>query len=54
VGDNLTADEQKFIYIENPNLVEISATLDQLDIVKISIGQKAKIVFDSYPDKEFE
>lgn len=54
VGDNLTADEQKFIYIENPNLVEISATLDQLDIVKISLGQKAKIVFDSYPDKEFD
>ncbi|MDD2565731.1 MAG: efflux RND transporter periplasmic adaptor subunit [Candidatus Gracilibacteria bacterium] len=53
VGDNLTADEQKYIYIENPNLIEISATLDQLDIVKISIGQKAKIVFDSYLDKEF-
>lgn len=53
VWDNLTADEQKYIYVENPNLIEISATLDQLDIVKVSIGQKAKIVFDSYPDKEF-
>ncbi|EKD66348.1 MAG: hypothetical protein ACD_49C00050G0018 [uncultured bacterium (gcode 4)] len=53
VGDNLTADEQKFIYIENPNLVEISATLDQLDIVKISLNQSAKIIFDSYPNKEF-
>ncbi|MDP2104242.1 MAG: hypothetical protein Q8K26_04960, partial [Candidatus Gracilibacteria bacterium] len=50
---NLTADEQKFIYVENPNLVEISATLDQLDIVKISLNQEAKITFDSYPDKEF-
>ncbi|MBP8017095.1 biotin/lipoyl-binding protein [Candidatus Gracilibacteria bacterium] len=53
VGDNLIADEQKYIYVENPNLVKISATLDQLDIVKVSIGQEAKIVFDSYPDKEF-
>jgi len=53
VGDNLTADEQKFIYVENPNLVEISATLDQLDIVKISLNQQAKIIFDSYPNKEF-
>ncbi len=53
VWDNLIADEQKYIYVENPNLVKISATLDQLDIVKVSIGQEAKIVFDSYPDKEF-
>ncbi|MDD2487226.1 MAG: efflux RND transporter periplasmic adaptor subunit [Candidatus Gracilibacteria bacterium] len=53
VGDNLTADEQKYIYIENPNLVEISTILDQLDIVKVSLNQKAKVVFDSYPDKEF-
>ena len=53
VGDNLTADEQKFIYIENPNLVEISATLDQLDIVKVSLNQEANITFDSYPDRVF-
>lgn len=53
VWDNITADEQKYIYIENPNLVEISVTLDQLDIVKVSLWQEAKIIFDSYPDKEF-
>ncbi len=53
VWDNLTADEQKYIYIENPNLVEISATLDQLDMVKVSLNQKARIIFDSYPNKEF-
>ncbi|MDD3120228.1 MAG: efflux RND transporter periplasmic adaptor subunit [Candidatus Gracilibacteria bacterium] len=54
VGDNITSDEEKYVYIENPNLIKITATLDQIDIAKVQIGQKTKIVFDSFSDKEFE
>lgn len=50
--DNLVADDTKYIYLENPNLVQITATLDQLDIVKVKIWQDARIVFDSFPKNE--
>lgn len=32
VGDNLTNDEQKYIYIENPDLIQVSILFDQIDI----------------------
>ena len=47
--DNLTNDTNKFVYIENPNLLEISVMLDQIDIVTVGIGQDAIITFDTYP-----
>lgn len=53
VGDNLVADESKYIYIENPNLLRVLIILDQIDIVKITVGQEAKIIFDALPDNEF-
>ena len=53
-GDNIVADDSKYVYIQNPNLVRITALLDQLDIAKTSVGQKVSITFDSYPKKKFE
>ena len=53
VGDNLIADEEKFVYIENPDLLKISILLDQIDIVKVKNGMKTRIVFDSLPEKTF-
>lgn len=49
VGDNLVTDNSKYIYIENPDLIEIPVMLDQVDIVKVSLWQKATITFDAYP-----
>ncbi|MDD2891640.1 MAG: biotin/lipoyl-binding protein [Candidatus Gracilibacteria bacterium] len=52
LGDNIITSSSvtpEYLYIENPNLVEITATVDQLDVVKLKLGQDAKIVFDSFP-----
>lgn len=54
VWDNIVTDESKYVYIKNPNLIEITSTVDQLDVVKIKIWEKVRIIFDSFPYKEFE
>lgn len=54
VWDNITSDDTKYIYIENPNLLQIKVTVDQLDVVKIKTWQDVKIVFDSFSDKTFD
>jgi len=46
--DNLTNDTDKYVYIENPNLLEISVMLDQIDITKVDLNSKAIIKFDAY------
>ena len=46
--DNLTNDTSKYVYIENPNLLEITVMLDQIDIVKVRQWDKAIITFDAY------
>jgi len=51
IWDKLTNDEAKYIYIENPDLVEIVMYLDQIDIVDIKLWQEAEIVLDAYPDQ---
>jgi len=54
VGDKLLSDSDKYVYIENPNLVQIPVFLDQVDIVKIDIWKKASIIFDAYPSIKVE
>lgn len=49
VGDNLTSDSEKYVYIENPNLLEITVNLDQVDIAKVAIDTEATVTFDAYP-----
>jgi multidrug resistance efflux pump len=44
----LTTDSDKYVYIENPNLLQITVNLDQVDIAKVSIGTKAIVTFDAY------
>nr|MDD3720665.1 HlyD family efflux transporter periplasmic adaptor subunit [Candidatus Gracilibacteria bacterium] len=52
VGDNITNtnDSGKYVYIENPNLLEITVMLDQIDITKVKLNGDAIIVFDAYSD----
>ncbi|EKE28725.1 MAG: hypothetical protein ACD_3C00025G0014 [uncultured bacterium (gcode 4)] len=54
VWDNIISNQQLYIYIENPNLVQLNATIDQLDVVKVNIWAKSRIVFDSFPEKTLE
>lgn len=53
VWDNLTSDTDKYVYIENPDLLVISVSLDQIDIVNVKQWTKAKVIFDAFPKKEF-
>jgi RND family efflux transporter MFP subunit len=52
VWDNLTTDNEKYVYIENPNLLEIKVMLDQVDIAKVQVWTKALVKFDAYPTQE--
>ncbi|MFN4212466.1 MAG: efflux RND transporter periplasmic adaptor subunit [Microgenomates group bacterium] len=52
-GINITPAQAEF-EIVNPKTIYFSATADQTEIVTIKEGQKGKIIFDSFPDKEFE
>gem|GEM_PF-3169198 len=53
IGDNLVSDDTKYVYLENPDLLEVSIMLDQIDIVKVKLDQKVEIEFDAYPNEIF-
>ncbi|MBW7954878.1 HlyD family efflux transporter periplasmic adaptor subunit [Candidatus Gracilibacteria bacterium] len=52
VGDTITSSDTKYVYIENPNLIQIPISLDQIDIVKVELNTPVKITFDAYPSKK--
>ena len=52
VNDEVSAHTEA-ISVAVPGIYEVKISLDQLDIVKVNIGQPATITFDSYPDKVF-
>lgn len=54
VWDNLWANDDKQIIIENPNILEVSIFADQVDITKLSKWQKAIITYDAFPWSEFK
>jgi len=54
VGDKVISNDEKYVYLENPNLVEVSILLDQIDVVKVKPGMKVEVQLDSYPDETFE
>ena len=47
-GDNLKDDNNKYVYIENPNLLEVNVMLDQIDIVQVEKDNTALVTFDAY------
>ena len=49
VGDKITSTDEKYVYLENPNLIEVSISLDQLDVVKVKPGMTVQVVLDAYP-----
>ena len=38
----------------NPQTILIRAEVDEIDLSMLSLGQKAKLIFDSYPDESIE
>lgn len=50
IWDKITSTNPKYIYIENPDLIEITLLLDQIDIVQVSKWMPAEIEFDAYPE----
>lgn len=51
VGD--IASSTKGITISSPGLVNVESQIDQIDIVKIRIGNEAELKFDAYPGRTF-
>ncbi|MEI6673267.1 MAG: HlyD family efflux transporter periplasmic adaptor subunit [bacterium] len=49
VGDKVISNDEKYVYLENPNLVEVSILLDQIDVVKVKPGMKVQVELDAYP-----
>ena len=57
VGDsieaNASADTQKYIYVETPDLLEVKIDVDQIDIVKIKQGMQVEVTVDAFPDQVY-
>jgi len=52
-GSSSGSSTSAFIVIADLTRLEVSAAVDQVDIVNLSVGQKVKITFDALPDMEF-
>ena len=52
-GLNITPAQAEFEII-NPKTLYFSATADQTEVVSLKQGQKGKIIFDSFPNEEFD
>lgn len=53
IWDKVYSTNPKFIYLENPDLIEISVQLDQIDIVQVKEWMPAEVEFDAYPGEIF-
>jgi len=51
-SSNATA-EEKYVYIENPDNLEIQLDVDQTDVVKIHIGMPVQIFLDALPESPY-
>lgn len=53
VGDTVNTESNTYIYVENPNLIETTLELDQLDILKIERGDEATVTLDILKNQSF-
>ena len=56
VGDNLATNSSattEYVYVQNPDLIQVDVLLDQTQIVKVQPGMKATLSFFSYPNQTF-
>lgn len=53
-GNSGANEEEKSILLENSEIINIKVALNQLDIVKVNLGQTANISFEAVPDALLE
>jgi multidrug efflux pump subunit AcrA (membrane-fusion protein) len=56
VGDSIeqsTNATQRYIYVENNNLLEMTLSVEQVDIVKLKEGMEVVVYLDSYPSSSY-
>lgn len=51
-GEN--SDAEKTILLENSDIINVKLALNQLDIIKVELGQEVQITFDAIPDAFLE
>jgi multidrug efflux pump subunit AcrA (membrane-fusion protein) len=50
---NSSSTDEKSVFIENPDNLEIQLGIDQSDIIKLSTGMPVKISLDALPDAKY-
>lgn len=52
-SSNNSSSTEKYIYVETPNLLQVTLDVDQIDIVKISVWMPVQVVLDALSDQIF-
>ena len=52
-SNNSNSSDEKYVYIENPNNLEIILDIDQTDIVKLEVWKEVQITLDALPDSAY-
>lgn len=52
-SSNNSSSTEKYIYVETPNLLQVTLDVDQIDIVKISVWMLVQVVLDALSDQTF-
>ena len=52
-SSNNFSSTEKYIYVETPNLLQVTLDVDQIDIVKISVWMPVQVVLDALSDQTF-
>ena len=52
-SSNNSSSTEKYIYVETPNLLQVTLDVDQIDIVKISVWMPVQVVLDALSDQTF-
>ena len=52
-SSNDSSSTEKYIYVETPNLLQVTLDVDQIDIVKISVWMPVQVVLDALSDQTF-
>ena len=52
-SSNGSSSTEKYIYVETPNLLQVTLDVDQIDIVKVAVGMSVQVTLDALSDQLF-
>jgi len=52
-SSNTSESNEKYVYIENPDTLEIELEVDQIDIVKLQVWMEVQILLDALPGSDY-